>query len=340
MRVEDISSFDSSFKLESPRGKTDHATLKGICDGRKLKSDYIYFCSHTKFLKLFQDSDEKNVFLIFDEKTLSSIEDLSQLDGSLGWATVKSVPLAMSFLSKPFYDEYQAQYNDAVDGRKTGTATIHPSAVIAENVFIGANVIIEEGVVLHSQVVILSNSKIGKGSCLYPNVTIMQNCIIGSECRMHSGSVIGSDGFGYNFSEGVHHKVWHTGGVIMGNNVEIGSNSSVDQGTFSPTRIGDGTKLDNLVQVGHNAILKKGVVMCGQAGLAGSITVGDFTVMGGQVAVAPDLTIGSACQIAGKAGVISSLGDKEVVGGFPARPMREWLKGVAYLRKITLKKEK
>jgi UDP-3-O-[3-hydroxymyristoyl] glucosamine N-acyltransferase len=338
MRVEEISSFDSSFKLESSDKEVGQQTLRGICDGRELKKGHLYFCSSNRFWNLFLESTEKRVFLIFDTKTLESVVDDPALTSSMGWGTVKSAPLSMSFLSKPFHDIVHADYNDAVDGRKTGSASIHSSAVIAENVFIGANVVIEEGVTILANTVILSNSRIGKDTFLYPNVSIMQNCKIGKYCRVHSGATIGSDGFGYNFDQGIHHKVWHVGGVVIGDNVEVGSNTSIDQGTFSPTIIGSGTKLDNLVQIGHNVILKQGVVLCGQAGLAGSITVGDYTVMGGQAAVAPDLTIGSGCQIGGKAGVISSLKDSEVVGGFPARPIKEWFKGVAYLRKNSLKK--
>jgi UDP-3-O-[3-hydroxymyristoyl] glucosamine N-acyltransferase len=338
MRVDQISSFDSSFVLGSSVEKSKSCIIEGICDKRELKSNHLYFCSNSKFLEAFRNSKEKNVFIIFEEKFLNTLEERKEFEMALGWASVKSVALAMSYISKPFYDYIQSEFNDAIDARKTGTCSIHPSAVIAENVFIGANVTIGENVVLHANVSILSNSIIGKETCLYPNVSIMQKTEIGEACRIHSGTVIGSDGFGYNFHNGVHHKVWHTGGVHLGDNVEIGSNCSIDQGTFSPTIIESGCKIDNLVQVGHNVVLKSGVIFCGQAGIAGSTTVGEFTVVGGKAAIAPDIVVGAACQIGGMAGVTSSLENKEIVAGFPARPIKEWLKGLAYLRKNALKK--
>ena len=127
------------------------------------------------------------------------------------------------------------------------------------------------------------------------------------------------------------------GSVIIGDKVEIGANTSVDGGTFSPTIIGAGSKIDNLVQIGHNCRVGIGVVICGQAGLAGSCVLGDYTVMGGRAAVGPGVIVGKGVQIAGNAGVIGNVGDGETVGGFPARDIKEWMKGIALVRKLSLK---
>ena len=152
--------------------------------------------------------------------------------------------------------------------------------------------------------------------------------------------MIGADGFGYNFSKGVHHKVWHVGSVVIGNDVEIGGGTCIDGGTFSPTYIGNGSKIDNQVQVGHNCKLGTGVVLCGQVGIGGSTTIGDYTVLGGAAMVANGMKIGKAVQIAGGSGVTGAIEDGAVVGGFPARDIKEWFKGVAYVRRQSLAKDK
>ncbi len=170
-------------------------------------------------------------------------------------------------------------------------------------------------------------------------MTIYPFTKIGKGCRIHSGTVIGADGFGYTFHQGQHHKIWHMGGVEISDDVEIGSNTSIDQGTFSPTRIGAGTRIDNLVQIAHNCKIGKGCVLCGQVGLAGSVTLEDFVVIGGQAALGPDCHIGMGTQIGGKAGVMEAAvwpaGSK--IAGFPARDLKEWLRGLALAKKLAEK---
>ena len=152
--------------------------------------------------------------------------------------------------------------------------------------------------------------------------------------------MIGSDGFGYNFDQGEHLKIWHIGGVVIGNDVEVGACTTIDSGTFTPTLLGDGSKLDNQVQIAHNCKLGRGVIMCGQSGLAGSATLGDYTLVGGKAAVGPGFTLGDRCQIGGAAVVNNDWPDDSILGGHPARPVKEWLRGVAHLRKEALKKDK
>ena len=169
-------------------------------------------------------------------------------------------------------------------------------------------------------------------------MTIYKNVTIGDNARIHSGSVIGADGFGYNHKDGVHLKVWHMGGVIIENDFEMGANSCVDQGTFSPTRIANGVKLDNHTQIGHNSDIGNGVILCGHAGTAGSVTLGDFTVLGGYVAIGPGLELGAGCGVGGGGKVLCDWPANSQISGHPARPIKEWLRGIAWVRKESQKK--
>jgi UDP-3-O-[3-hydroxymyristoyl] glucosamine N-acyltransferase len=252
--------------------------------------------------------------------------------------TSENVDLAISYLSESFYHEYYDSLNHLVDGRQMGTVDIHPSAWIAQNVFLGENVTIGKDVKIYSGATIMGSNNIEEGSVIFPNVTLYPRVSLAENCRIHSSTVIGADGFGYNFDQGVHHKVWHFGGVKIGKNVEIGANSSIDGGTFSPTVIGDGSKIDNQVQLGHNCILGTGVVLCGGVSIGGSSIVGDYTVFGGRSGMGHGHKLGARCKIAGGCLVNCDWPDDSVLGGHPGRPLKEWMRGIAYLRKESIRK--
>ena len=157
---------------------------------------------------------------------------------------------------------------------------------------------------------------------------------IGKRVRIHANCTIGADGFGYNFYKGEHLKVWHMGSVVIGDDVEFGANSCADSGTFSPTVVGAGSKLDNFCHLGHNAHLGKGVILCGGAAVAGSATLEDYVVLGGQAAIGNAITIGKGTQVAAMSGVIGDVEPGSTVGGYPARNFKEWMRGVALIRKL------
>ncbi len=251
--------------------------------------------------------------------------------------TTENIDLAICQLSEFFYQQHLAQLGTEVDGRESGACEIGTGSWIGPQVFIGKHVKIGNGVRIHPGCVIMSNSTIDDHCVLYPNVTLYYNSQLGKNCRLHAGVVIGSDGFGYNFYQLEHHKIWHWGGVQIGNQVEIGANSVVDSGTFAQTTIGSGTKIDNLVQIAHNCQIGKGVVLCAQVGIAGSCVIGDYCILGGKAALTNDIEIGPQCQVGGFSAVTGNLPAKSVVAGHPARPLKEWLRSAAYLRKLSLK---
>lgn len=215
---------------------------------------------------------------------------------------------------------------------KTG---IHPTAIIetgvtvGKEVTIGAYTTIEEGVKLGDGVkigplcVVGSESEIGEESNLKFHTSISSRCVIGKHVIIHSGTVIGSDGFGYATDKGTHVKIRQIGRVVIEDKVEIGANCAIDRGTISDTVIGEGTKLDNLVHIAHNVKIGKGCLITGQFGIAGSSVLGDYVAFGGQSGVGDNVEVGSHARFAAKSGVTKSLPGNKTYAGMPAIEIME-----------------
>ncbi len=209
------------------------------------------------------------------------------------------------------------------------TAVVDDSAKLGEDVRIGALAVIGQGVTIGEgsrifpNVVIMDNVRIGSHCLIYPGVVIRENCELGDHVIVHSGAVIGSDGFGFAFHEGRYEKIPQVGRVVIESHVEIGANTTVDRATLGETRIGEGSKLDNLIQIAHNVIVGKHTVMAAQVGIAGSTRIGDYCVFGGQVGVGGHLEVGNKVTAAAKAGITKNIPDGETVFGFPARPIQK-----------------
>src|SRR5258708_25844532 len=197
------------------------------------------------------------------------------------------------------------------------SAHVGPHCVIGEKARLGARSVLQGG--NH----VGADSQLGEDTNLFPNVTIYPRTQIGNRVRIHSGTVIGSDGFGYVLDEGLHRKVPQIGSVIIGDDVEIGANVTVDRGALGPTTIGKGTKIDNLVQIAHNVVIGEHSLLVAQVGIAGSTKLGNFVVLGGQVGLAGHLKIGNQVTVTAKSGVMHDIKDGEKWLGIPAQPDRK-----------------
>jgi UDP-3-O-[3-hydroxymyristoyl] glucosamine N-acyltransferase len=197
------------------------------------------------------------------------------------------------------------------------TAHIGPHCTLGERVKIGANVVLQAGDAIGH------DSTIGEGTNLFPNVTLYPRTQVGRHVRIHAGVVIGADGFGYVFDNSFHRKVPQIGNVVIGDDVEIGANTTVDRGALGSTIIGKGTKIDNLVQVGHNVEIGEHSILCAQVGIAGSTKLGRYDVLAGQVGIAGHLKIGNQVTIGSKSGVMNNIGDGEKWLGIPALPDKQ-----------------
>jgi UDP-3-O-[3-hydroxymyristoyl] glucosamine N-acyltransferase len=223
---------------------------------------------------------------------------------------------------------------------------VHPSAVIGRGVSlgegscVGAQAVIGDGATLGANVWVGAHCSvgagvtIGDGTRLHDAVTLYPGAIVGRRAILHSGVRIGSDGFGYVYRDGAHQKVPHVGRAVIGDEVEIGANSTVDRGSIDDTVVGEGTKIDNLVHVGHNVRIGRRCLIMAQVGIAGSARIGDGCIIAGQAGLGGHIHVGDNVRIGGQAGVFGDVPAGETWSGYPARPHRDALRAQAALFKL------
>ena len=223
-------------------------------------------------------------------------------------------------------------------------ASIAPSAKLGKNVAVGAFATIGEDVVIGNDVTIFqgvsieAGSTLGEGSIVYPNVVIYDGTRIGRRCIIHAGVVIGSDGYGFAMHEGKHHKIPQIGIVRIEDDVEIGAGTTIDRAALGETVIGEGTKIDNLVMIGHNVKIGKHCLLVSQVGIAGSTELGDHVFVAGQSGFSGHLKIGHRVQVAAKSAVLEDVPDDTKVMGSPAMPFKEFARRQAALKRLAKKK--
>ena len=284
--------------------------IKDVCDLRSGKPDCISFLVDNKHAKLISETKASAIFVSKNVNHQSQRKTFIKVDNP-----------ALAFINTMSIFHPQESYPSG----------IHESAVISDDVKIGKDVYIAPLVVIESNAIIGNNVSIGSGSSIGKNVsigsasTIASNvCVyhdvkIGHRAKIESGTVIGADGFGLVTDNGKHHQYPHIGTVIIGDDVLIGANGCIDRGTLTDTIIGDGSKLDNLIQIGHNVIVGKGCVIAGQTGIAGSSQIGNYVVMGGQVGINGHISIGDKVMIGAKSIVFQSVESGKIVSGIPAK---------------------
>ncbi|MEL7059846.1 MAG: UDP-3-O-(3-hydroxymyristoyl)glucosamine N-acyltransferase [Acidobacteriota bacterium] len=220
--------------------------------------------------------------------------------------------------------------------RRRPPAGVHSTAVVGDDCVIGADVHIGPyvvlgagtrvgaGTVIEAHCVAGAGCRLGVDAWLHPHVVLYDDIRLGDRVELHSGTVLGADGFGYVTRDGVHHKMPQVGRVVLGDDVEVGALSAIDRAVLEETRIGDGSKIDNLVMVGHNVEVGRGSILCGQAGIAGSATLGNYVVLAGQAGVNGHLTIGDGATLAAGSGALQSIEGGRTVAGFPAVDLDRW----------------
>ena len=283
--------------------------VSSLDDGKPSTISYLYSKKYEKFL----ESSEAAAVVVSDESLIKNKDGLVVDEPRLAFVKI------LEFFSEKI-DQYA---NIDKTAQISSSSTIGSKVNIGANVVIGKNVIIDDNVSIGPNSVIDSRSMIGKNTKIFSNIHLYQDSIIGSDCIIHSGVVIGADGYGFVSLEDDHIKIPQLGKVVIGNNVEIGANSTIDCGTIGDTMIGDMCKLDNGVQIGHNVSIGKGCLLTAHVTIAGSTKIGEFCAFGGQAGAVDNVTIGDRAIFACYTAVTKDLPGGKMYSGAPAREIKE-----------------
>lgn len=211
---------------------------------------------------------------------------------------------------------------------------IPADAYVGAFAYIGRGAVIGKGAKIYPQAYVGNNCSIGEGSVVYPGVKIYDGCSVGKRCILHSGAVIGADGFGFAPVDGHYEKIPQTGNVVLGDDVEIGANTTIDRAMMGSTRIADGVKLDNLIQIAHNCSVGANTVMAAQAGIAGSTKIGASCMVGGQVGIVGHISIADGTEIGAQSGVSRATKPGERIMGSPAVEIGEYARSLVYVKRL------
>ncbi len=287
------------------------------------------FIGHKKFAKSFETT-KASVVIVTEGIELVNNPTCAQIK-------VANADLAMAKLLEAFSPEAPSfTTNISPTAVIDNTATIGKNVKIGAGCYVGKNTSIEDNVTLYPNSTVFDDCKIGAHTTIWSGVVIRERTIVGQHCIFHNNVSIGADGFGYRPSDDGRGlvKIPHIGNVVIGNHVEIGANSCVDRAKFSSTIIGDGCKIDNLVQIAHNCILGRSCIMAGSSGLAGSVTLGDGVIIGGSASIKDHTTIHSGAVVGAGSGVVGDVAAGKTVLGYPATDAKQMMKQWVALRKL------
>lgn len=327
---------DTNCKVENVKS-IDGIIINGAGPLEDTDKDCISFIDNPKYIKYLEDTKAGAVFCSpkLLEKIPSHITALVNNQPYKAYAKTLSLLYPTAARQEPITGEIGVSKN----------AYISKGVNLEDDVIIEAGCIIGQGASIGSGSVIIANAVIGKNVKIGRNTTIganacVSNAFIGDNVVIHPGVKIGQDGFGFAMGPGGHEKVAQIGRVIIQDKVEIGANSTIDRGANRDTIIGEGTKIDNLVQIAHNVVIGQHCIIVALAGIAGSTTLGDYVVVAAQTGIVGHLNIGSGAQIGGGSGVTSDLKPGEKVMGYPAQPFKQWVKMNMMLKSLTAMKKK
>jgi UDP-3-O-[3-hydroxymyristoyl] glucosamine N-acyltransferase len=313
------------------RNAENDIQIHDVCTLESGKPGCITFLTNVKYSKYLSET-----------KASACIIEASEADNA---------PSHLALLVHPNPHEAYALVANMLYKDEAQETYISPKASIAATAKLGNDVSIADFAVVGANVIIGDNARIGPNTYIGDNVEIGPNTVIKDNCSItytkigantviYPGARIGQDGFGFAKTSKGMMKVKQLGLVIIGNYVEVGANTCIDRGAIENTIIGDGTKIDNQVQIGHNTTIGRSCVICGQVGLAGSTKVDDFVMLGGGVGVAGHLTIGTGSMIAAGSGIMSDVAPKSIMGGRPAMPIRDWHRSNAMIRRLIKRENK
>ena len=328
-----ISEIASKLGADVINAPSEEAFINGLAALAEAGPQDLSFFHHEKYLNDLRTTEAGAVLVP---------EGLNEVIEQVPLIKVKSPSLAFNEIAKELYESDGEQKNLGVhetaiigDDVKidSNSVSIGPHVVVGSGTKIGKGSVISAGVRIGSEV------NIGENCTLFPNVVVYNNSMISNRVIIHGGSVIGSDGFGYEFDGSTHQKIVHFGHVVIGSDVEIGANCTIDRGRFGKTLIGEGTKIDNLCQVGHNVIIGKHCIIVADTAIGGSSKIGDYVTMAAQVGIAGHLEVGAHSVLVARTGVTKSLpggepGKPAFYSSFPAGPHEVKRKEMVYPRKI------
>ena len=290
---------------------------------------HLSYVEGAKFASLVSQT-KASALILPQDKTLQ----LQAQERGIAWIATPDPRLLFAQAIALFYQPYRPS------PEIHPSAVIHPTAKLGEDVYIGAHVVVQQGVeigngaIIHPNVVIYPDAKIGDRTTLHANCTIHERTRIGNDCVIHSGTVIGAEGFGFVPTRTGWVKMEQSGYTVLEDHVEVGCNSAIDRPAVGETRVGSYTVIDNLVQIGHGCQIGSGCAIAGQAGMAGGVKIGKRVILAGQSGIANQVKIGDGAIASAKAGIHNDVAPGEIVSGIPAVPHKLYLKASAIYHRL------